>query len=314
MDYLGDFSEDSTVYVYFTTSDGSGGAVAPSTAFEAADVNIYKDGSATQKTSTNGLTMNSPFDSITGLHMIEIDTSNDTGDAGFWETGSDYTVVLSPDETVDSQTVVRVLAQFGIENRDQTTALRPTTAGRTLDVAATGEAGVDLGNVTGTLTNSNVGWINGSNQVAGIAGTRNTLDDLNDVSAATVNAQCDQALTDYDAVVPADLPTNFGDLAITATTGRVTIGTNNDKTGYSISGTITTLDGLNNLAEADIRGAVGLAAANLDTQLSNIETDTQDIQSRIPASLNNGAIPADVQRINDVEITGDGSATPFDVP
>lgn len=39
-------------------------------------------------------------------------------------------------------------------------------------------------------------------------------------------------------------PTNFGDLAITVTTGLVSVGTNNDKTGYSISGTLTTLDAL----------------------------------------------------------------------
>lgn len=40
------------------------------------------------------------------------------------------------------------------------------------------------------------------------------------------------------------LPTNFADLAITASTGRVTVGTNADKTGYSITGTTTTLDAL----------------------------------------------------------------------
>ncbi len=38
-----------------------------------------------------------------------------------------------------------------------------------------------------------------------------------------VNAEADTALTDYDAVVPADLPTNFGDLSISATTGRVDV-------------------------------------------------------------------------------------------
>jgi hypothetical protein len=58
---------------------------------------------------------------------------------------------------------------------------------------------------------------------------------LNDLSAADVNAECDTALSDYDAVVPADLPTNFADLAITVTTGKVTVGTNDDKTGYGLS-------------------------------------------------------------------------------
>jgi len=43
--------------------------------------------------------------------------------------------------------------------------LQPTVAGRTLDVLATGEAGVDLGNVTGELGNANVSWINANDRV-----------------------------------------------------------------------------------------------------------------------------------------------------
>jgi len=38
-----------------------------------------------------------------------------------------------------------------------------------------------------------------------------------------VNAEADSALTDYDAVIPDDLPTNFGDLSIVETTGLVDI-------------------------------------------------------------------------------------------
>jgi hypothetical protein len=117
MRYVGDYAEDATVYFQFTTSDSNGGAVAPSTAFEEADLVIYKDNGVAQKTSTNGITMTSPFDSVTGLHAVAIDTSNDTGDAGFWVTGADYMVVLNPDETVDSQTVVAVVCSFSIENR-----------------------------------------------------------------------------------------------------------------------------------------------------------------------------------------------------
>lgn len=118
MNYLGDFAEDVTVHLPpFTTNDREGAAVAPSSAFEAADLIIYKDNGATQKATTNGVTMTSPFDSITGLHVVDIDTSNDTGDAGFWTTGADYSVVLSPDETIDGKTVVATLATFSIQNR-----------------------------------------------------------------------------------------------------------------------------------------------------------------------------------------------------
>ncbi len=43
------------------------------------------------------------------------------------------------------------------------------------------------------------------------------------------------AATATDDVALATAPSNFADLAITATTGQVTIGTNNDKTGYALS-------------------------------------------------------------------------------
>lgn len=55
------------------------------------------------------------------------------------------------------------------------------------------------------------------------------------------------------------------------------------------------------LDAAGVRAAVGLASANLDTQLgsiqtdtTNIEADTQDIQSRLPAALVGGRIDATV--------------------
>lgn len=79
-----------------------------------------------------------------------------------------------------------------------------------------------------------------------------------------INAAADTALTDYDAVVPADLPTNFADLAITVTTGQVTVGTNNDKTGYSISGTKTTLDALNDVSTADVNAQADQALTDYD--------------------------------------------------
>lgn len=72
----------------------------------------------------------------------------------------------------------------------------------------------------------------------------------------------------------------------------------------------TTLPGiLGTPAGADMSADI----AALQTTANAVETDTQDIQSRLPASLNNGAIQADIQRINDVAVVGDGSATPFTV-
>jgi hypothetical protein len=68
-------------------------------------------------------------------------------------------------------------------------------------------------------------------------------------------------------------------------------------------------DVLNDL-DARLPASGTLATA---TNVAAVETDTQDIQSRLPAALNNGVMRADVQRVNDVEIVGDGAGTPFTV-
>jgi hypothetical protein len=158
MIWLGDYPEDhTTVTCMFTTHEDTGAPVAPNSAFEAADVLIFKNGSATEKTTTNGVTMTSPFNSITGLHCVAIDTSNDTGDGGFWVTGAVYTLVLSPDETVDGVAVAKVIGQFGIELHG---ALRPTTLGRRLDVSAGGEAGLVWANIGSPTTAVNLSATN----------------------------------------------------------------------------------------------------------------------------------------------------------
>ena len=82
-DYIGDYAEDATVRYMLGSHDSAGGASGFSSALEPADFVIYKNLGETQKTSTNGITVTSPFDSATltnsGAHGISIDTSNDTG-------------------------------------------------------------------------------------------------------------------------------------------------------------------------------------------------------------------------------------------
>jgi len=67
---------------------------------------------------------------------------------------------------------------------------------------------------------------------------------LTDITADVTGLNGDAMRGTDSALLAASAPAHFGDLAITVTTGQVTVGTNNDKTGYSISGTITTLDAL----------------------------------------------------------------------
>lgn len=134
----------------FTTHAASGAAVAPSSAFENADLRIYKDGSATQRSSSSGITMTSPFDTVTGLHHVDIDLSDNT-DAGFYAAGSFYEVHLVPDETVDSLAVVKVLAYFDIG----VPVANVTQFGGTAGTFSGGRPEVNTSHIGGTLQTAN---------------------------------------------------------------------------------------------------------------------------------------------------------------
>src|SRR3990167_1698028 len=135
MKYLGDFAVGGTVRFMWSSNDSAGASITRATN---GTVSVYKNLGVTQ--SPSGVTDTEDFGSLPGIHACAIDTS---ADGTFYSTGADFTVVLSA-ATIDGKTVNAVLAEFSIENR---TPLRPTTAGSTLDVAATGEAGVDLDNI-----------------------------------------------------------------------------------------------------------------------------------------------------------------------
>lgn len=148
--YLGDFPTGKTIYVPFHTFNSSGASVTI-TGLAVTDIEIYRNGSTTQRASDAGYALldtdGIDFDGLTGIHGFSIDTSDNT-DSGFYAAGYDYWVVVSA-ITVDSQTVSMVAATFSIDNRQ---LLRPTVASRTLDVSAGGEAGVDWANVGSPTT------------------------------------------------------------------------------------------------------------------------------------------------------------------
>ena len=135
-DYQGDYDTTETMRVPFKTlssqDPSSSGRI---TNLAAADVEIHKDGGTTQRSSDNGVTVAIDFDGVTGQHLVSIDLS-DNSDAGFYAAGSRYQVRIEG-TTVDGATINAWIGTFSIG-----CVLRPTTDGRTLDVAATGEAGV----------------------------------------------------------------------------------------------------------------------------------------------------------------------------
>lgn len=137
MNNLGDYAPSTVVYGKFTTYRPSTGAAYTLAGTPA--LSVYKDNSATQ--STTGVTLTADFDTVTGLNHFAIDTS---ADGTFYSAGSNFDIVITTG-TVDSVSVVgSVVGSFSI---NKVAALRPTTAARTLDVASTGEAGLDFANV-----------------------------------------------------------------------------------------------------------------------------------------------------------------------
>lgn len=150
--YLGDFAEDVDVYLVFDTADSTGLSITAT--IVVGDIEVYRQNTGainlTQRSSTAGFTLDVDHDAMTGTHMVAIDTSDNT-DAGFFTTGYDYFVKLNT-ITVDGISISKWIGHFSIENRYSAGALRPTTAGRTLDVTATGAAGIDWGNVENKTT------------------------------------------------------------------------------------------------------------------------------------------------------------------
>jgi hypothetical protein len=169
---FGPVPANSVLPIFFDSYAGSTGASSTISGLAVTDIEIYKGTSMTQRSSDAGYTLldtdGIDLDGITGINGFSVDLSDNT-DAGFYAAGSFYNVVVSA-ITVDSQTVNFIAATFRIvaaENTAGTPAvdavrwnnlatvalpLIPTTAGRTLDVSATGEAGVDWANIGSPTT------------------------------------------------------------------------------------------------------------------------------------------------------------------
>ena len=181
-------------------------------------------------------------------------------------------------------------------------------------------SGTDILQVETTTNSDKTGY--------SISGAKTTLDALNDIAAtdivssgaittsagavsnvttvATTTTNTDMRGTD-SALLAASAPTNFGDMAITATTGRVTVGTNSDKTGYSISGAVNTLDALNDIAATDIvSGGAITTSAGAVSNVTLVATTTTNTDMRGTDSANTQAglsTSAEIAALNDLSTT-----------
>ncbi|KPK69086.1 MAG: hypothetical protein AMJ84_10165, partial [Acidithiobacillales bacterium SM23_46] len=230
MSYLGDFAEDSTVYLMFDTTDKDGGSVNPSAYW---GLRIYKNDSTTQKATANGITESHVFDGIPGVHHVTIDTSVDTGDADFWAVGNDYFVVLYQG-TIDSETVSAAVGHFSIENRcasgklDTTLSRLTATRAAYLDELGAANIPADVDTLVARLTADRAGYLDNLSAGAVAQASVCTEARLGELDAANIPADVDTLkarLTD----VRAGYLDKLNITGNVASSGEVTVITNNTR-------------------------------------------------------------------------------------
>lgn len=113
--HFGNVAPDDVLYIPFETFDSSGASVSL-TGLATTDIEIFKNGSVTERASDSGYSLldsdGIDFDGRTGLHAFSIDLS-DNSDAGFYAVGGQYWVLVDA-VTVDAQTVRFLAATFRI--------------------------------------------------------------------------------------------------------------------------------------------------------------------------------------------------------
>ena len=341
---LGIVRPGKTIRIPFSSFDKDDGSSITMTAYVAADILVYKDGSTTERASTAGFTATTDFDAKTGKHFAIIDLADNTT-AGFFAAGSEYHVAIDA-VTVDAVTTGGWIARFeiGYPNAlfsttiatlasqtsftltagpaeddalnnmeviihdvasavqcgravildytgstktvtlaagttftaaatDNISIMGPmpvqaTTAGRTLDISATGEAGLDWANVgsptttlalTGTTISTtqkvdvetiktnpvvNAGTVtfpttatlaSTTNITAGTIATATNVTTVNGLAANVITAASIAADAITDAKVASDVTIASVTGAVGSVTAGVTVTTNNDKTGYALT-------------------------------------------------------------------------------
>ena len=284
--YHGDHALESTFDIKFTSRKFSTGA--PFALAGTPVISAYPGNSTTQITA--GITLTTDFDTVTGLNNVRVVATAANG----YATATNYALVITTG-TVDSVSVVgEVVGHFSLEARS---ALRPTVAARTLDVSATGEAGIDWANIGSPTTANNLSATNidvdqvvasVSGAVGSVTGAVGSVTAGVTLAASAVQAVWDAAtaalttvgsigkllVDNINATISSRMatytqPTGF--LAATFPAGTVANTTNiTAATGIVLSGVTHT-----GAVIPTVSAVTGLTAANLDAAISTRATPAQ---------------------------------------
>lgn len=171
----------------------------------------------------------------------------------------------------------------------------PTTTGRSIDVTATGEVGIDWANIGGpttsqTLSGTTVGTV--TSLAAGAVTAAAIATGAVDADALAADAVAELADGVWDEARAGHVAAgSFGE-GVATVVGGVTVDTNNDKTGYRLSAT-----GVDDVLEEVVEGTstlrqyLRLMASALFAKLSGAATttitirDVGDTKNRIVATV-----------------------------
>lgn len=274
--YRGDIRLGDTIDLKFTTRSFTTGA--PTTLAGTPVISAYVGNSVTQITA--GITLSVDFDAVTGLHNIRVVATSGNG----YATASNYDLVITTGTVGGVSVVGEVVGSFSIEARS---AVMPTTAARTLDISAGGEAGLDWANIGSPTTAQNLSATNidvdqvvasvsgavGSVAAGGITAASIATGAIDaDSLAADAGTEIAAAVWDLDATAHQTQGT-FGQ-AIgdpVADTGTIFKATVTDATGVTVGTDTATL--LSRLGTPSDLGTGATVAANL----VDIEGQTDDI-------------------------------------
>lgn len=257
---FGDIRLGDTIDVKFSTAVNG-----VPTALSSGAVSAYVDNGTGEITA--GVTLSADFDGLTGLNNVRVVASSGNGFA----TGTNVDLVLTGGTVGGSSVTGRQIDSFSIEKRS---ALMPTTAARTLDVSAGGEAGLDWANIGSPSTAQNLSATNidVDQVVASVSGSVGSVASFGTLVADVATAVWAAGTRTL---------TSFGTLAadVWAVATRVlTAGTN------IVLAKGVGVTGFNDLSAAQVNAEVDTALADYDGPThAELVSEINDVQADIAA-------------------------------
>jgi len=221
--YFGDYAEDDTILIPFNTfTSDDPSASATITNLADADIKVHKDGGLTQ-IATDGATVIIDYDSITGNHLITIDSSAHSD----YATGSEYAVRIEG-TTVDGATINAWVGAFSIERAGGALAIIKLIKAAVITNAAGADVAADI--IAMKVDTAAILVDTGTT----IPGTITTID--NEIAA--IDTVVDAILVDTGTTIPATITTIDNELAAIDTVVDAIL----VDTGTTIPATIATVD------------------------------------------------------------------------